>query len=121
MLYPLSYEGGDAFALVRALRAPLRHRRTSRSVMVRRGLAAAYAGDAAPGVLVTGLLLANEQRLSRSTLVRAVSRDIAAVCACRMAFSVGLRYESPRGRQWAWSAAAAVCSFSIGPNNCLVS
>ena len=42
MLYPLSYEGGDAFVLVRALRSPIRRRRTSRSVMVGRGLAAAY-------------------------------------------------------------------------------
>ncbi len=52
------------FTLVRALWRPLRHRRTSRQVMVRRGLTAAYACGVAPSVLVTGLLLANEQRLS---------------------------------------------------------
>ena len=64
MLYPLSYEGGEVFVLFRALLLVLPPRQTSRSVMVRRGLAAAYADDAAPCVPVTGLLLANEQRFS---------------------------------------------------------
>ncbi len=50
--------------LVRALLLVLPLRETSRSVMVRRGLAAAYADDAPPCVPVTGLLPANEQRFS---------------------------------------------------------
>jgi hypothetical protein len=57
------------FVLVRALLLVLPPRQTSRSVMVRRGLAAAYASDAAPGVRVPGLRLANEQRFSRPALV----------------------------------------------------
>jgi hypothetical protein len=64
MLYPLSYEGGMLFVLVRALSLVLPPRQTSPSVMVRRGLAAAYADDAAPCRPVTGLLLVNEQRFS---------------------------------------------------------
>jgi hypothetical protein len=73
MLYPLSYEGGDAFVLVRALFSLLERRQTSRSIMVRRGLPAAYASEVAPIVQVTDVPRANEQRLTRSTLVRSVS------------------------------------------------
>jgi hypothetical protein len=75
MLYPLSYEGGGVFVLVRVLLLALRRLHASRSIMVRRGLAAAYADDAALCVQVAGLLLANEQRFSRLALVQCRRRS----------------------------------------------
>ncbi len=41
MLYPLSYEGGGVKVLVSALLSLVQRLHTSRSIMVRRGLAAA--------------------------------------------------------------------------------
>jgi hypothetical protein len=63
------------FVLVRALLSLLARRQTSRSIMVRRGLAAAYARDTERGGLVTGLLLASEQRFSRPALVQCQRRS----------------------------------------------
>jgi len=52
------------FVLVRALLPLLRGPHTSRSIIVRRGLAAAYDDGDAASALVTGLQARNEQRLS---------------------------------------------------------
>jgi hypothetical protein len=63
------------FVQVRALLSLLQHLHTSRSIMACRGLAAAYASDAALGVLVTGLLLANDQRFDEQCVERADAKS----------------------------------------------